>query len=290
MTTVGYGGGVEAGELLLTDEETKSRLAASRVRAARVLRNRPAQSVRQEPIGQFVHARQPRQSCRMQTTSKGFGEYRVIGTYREPKVFGSRRGRLSHRDARAADSIELQFRRGAPSAPSSARRLSRAVSVSGSYQIQRTELFDEHDRSGVPGFPIDRLFPQTAPFVVLEIDRPRYPRRSDTIPRAATSSAPTARLPVAAIGSEVGFAKSYFMAQMFRDGAPHRAESWWRPAPGSAWPADDADHSDTHDGEPTRSGRSRRSRSWSISRRASGSLPAVTRPSVASRSISSASR
>ena len=97
-------------------------------------------------------------SVRPTDEPSAFSEYRVLGTFREPRAFGTaadafltgtveQQKRTSFNFARRAFSAEL------------ARRLTSRVSVSGNYQIQRTELFDEHiteeDR-----LLVDRLFPQ----------------------------------------------------------------------------------------------------------------------------------
>ena len=70
-------------------------------------------------------------------------EYHRPRTYREPRIFDTRRRRVRERHLRAADSIELQLlaaqRQRAPSRGSSPP----TVSVSGCYQIQRTPVFDE---------------------------------------------------------------------------------------------------------------------------------------------------
>ena len=88
----------------------------------------------------------------------GFSEYRVLGTFREPRVIGTAA------DAFLTGTIEQQIRssfnfaRRALSAEL-VRRLTRQVSVNGSYQIQRTELFDEKIAPS-DKLLIDRLFPQ----------------------------------------------------------------------------------------------------------------------------------
>ena len=64
-TTVGFGGGVEAGELLLTDEETKSASQHLEVAPRAFFEIGRAQSFWQEPIDQFLHARQSRQSVKI---------------------------------------------------------------------------------------------------------------------------------------------------------------------------------------------------------------------------------
>jgi outer membrane protein insertion porin family len=211
-TTVGFGGGVEAGELLLTDEETK--IASQHLEVApRAFFEIGRRNLFGKNRSVNLFTRVSLGNLQNQTTSKGFGEYRVIGTYREPRVFGSAA------DAFLTGTLEQQIRssfnfaRRAVSAELG-RRLSRAVSVSGSYQIQRTELFDEHID---PEFqiPIDRLFPQIR-LSSFSSSIVRDTRDDLTDPSGGYFLSANGQLASRRIGSEVGFAKSYFVAQMFR--------------------------------------------------------------------------
>jgi outer membrane protein insertion porin family len=211
-TTVGFGGGVEAGELLLTDEETKTASQHLEV-APRAFFEIGRRNLFGKNRSVNLFTRVSLGNLQNQTTSKGFGEYRVIGTYREPRVFSSAA------DAFLTGTLEQQIRssfnfaRRAVSAELG-RRLSRAVSVSGSYQIQRTELFDEHID---PEFqiPIDRLFPQIR-LSSFSSSIVRDTRDDLTDPSGGYFLSANGQLASRRIGSEVGFAKSYTVAQMFR--------------------------------------------------------------------------
>ena len=72
-----------------------------RAGAARVLRDRPSESLRHESISEPVHARQSAlhrhrpdrragRSASRRESNLGFNEFRVIGTFREPRLFSSR--------------------------------------------------------------------------------------------------------------------------------------------------------------------------------------------------------
>src|SRR5262249_49107483 len=92
------------------------------------------------------------------------------------------------------------------------------VSVSGSYQIQGTRLFDE----SIPPDQqnnIDRLFPQIrlSSFLASVI---RDTRDDPVDPARGAYFSANGQLAGRSIGSEVGFAKSYFTAQLFRT-VPH---------------------------------------------------------------------
>jgi outer membrane protein insertion porin family len=215
-TTVGFGGGVEAGELLLTDQETKTASQHLEV-APRAFFEIGRRNLFGKNRSVNLFTRVSLGNLQNQTTSKGFGEYRVIGTYREPRVLGSAA------DAFLTGTLEQQIRssfnfaRRAVSAEVG-RRLTRVVSVSGSYQIQRTELFDEHID---PEFqiPIDRLFPQIR-LSSFSGSIVRDTRDDLTDPSFGQFLSVNGQMASRRIGSEVGFAKSYSVAQMFRT-VPH---------------------------------------------------------------------
>src|SRR5204863_9759457 len=99
-----------------------------------------------------------------------------------------------------------------------ARRLTRHLSITGSYQIQRVRLFDENilpaDR-----LDIDRLFPQVR-LSSFSSSLIRDSRDDQVDPRHGAYVSANGQLAGRAIGSEVGFAKSFFVAQLFRP-VPH---------------------------------------------------------------------
>ena len=99
-------------------------------------------------------------------------------------------------------------------APSSPRRVTPAVSISGSYQIQRTEVFN-NSVSPQDQLLIDRAFPQ----VRLSSFQASIAHDTRNDPADASSGnlfSVDAQLAARAIGSEIGFVKSRYTAQMFR--------------------------------------------------------------------------
>jgi len=211
VTTVGYGAGVE-GVQLLTNNATN--IASQELQVApRAFFEIGRRNLFGKNRSVNLFTRVSLSNLQTQTTSRGFGEYRVIGTYREPRIFGTpsdafltgtleQQHRSSFNFARRAFSAEL------------GRRITRTVSVSGTYQIQRTELFDEQidpaDR-----VPIDRLFPQVrlSSFASSIV---RDTRDDLTDPTDGRFVSANGQIAGRSIGSEVGFAKSYLVGQMFR--------------------------------------------------------------------------
>ena len=147
------------------------------------------------------------------TISGKFPEYRVLGTYREPRLFDTAA------DAFITGTIEQQIRSSFNFARSIggagyARRLSSATSVTGSYQIQRTRVFD----SQVPPedeLLIDRTFSRyrLSSFSGAML---RDTRNDSADPTSGGYLSANGELAGLAIGSEAGFVKSYFTAQTFR--------------------------------------------------------------------------
>ncbi|PYR56538.1 MAG: hypothetical protein DMF91_21675 [Acidobacteria bacterium] len=147
----------------------------------------------------------------------GFPEYRILGTFREPRVLDSTA------DLVITGTLEQQIRssfnfsrRGA--GVQIARHLTRGVSVTGNYQIQRTKVFDvQFDLNDNQGdrLRIDRAFPQVrlSSFSTSVIDD----TRDDAVnPRAGHYASANGQLAARSIGSEIGFVKSFFTAQTFR--------------------------------------------------------------------------
>ncbi len=147
----------------------------------------------------------------------GFSEYRVLGTFREPRVFNT------SADALITGTLEQQIRssfnfarRGA--GVQIARRLTRDISATVNYQIQRTRVFDQNITSA-DQLLIDRTFPQVR-LSSFSTSLIRDTRDDAVAPGAGNYLSANGQLAARAIGSEVGFVKSFFTAQLFRT-LPH---------------------------------------------------------------------
>jgi outer membrane protein insertion porin family len=140
-------------------------------------------------------------------------EYRVGGTYREPRAFDLKADLFLDVTFEQQIRSSFDFRRRAASAVL-ARRVTAAVSISGSYQIQRTEVFN-NSVTPADQLLIDRAFPQ----VRLSSFQASIAHDTRNDPADATSGnlfSVDAQLAARAIGSEIGFVKSRYTAQMFR--------------------------------------------------------------------------
>jgi len=217
-TTVGYGGGLEVGQ--------RSRASANGV-AEEELEVAPRAFFEIGRRNLFGKNRSVNLFTRISlrpsdetgptgiVTSSGYGfsEYRILGTFREPRVFDTAA------DAFLTGTVEQQIRtsfnfaRKAFSAEA-ARRITTHMSASGSYQLQRTELFDEKIAE-TDKLLVDRLFPQYR-LSSISFSVVRDTRDDSLNPGEGHLLSANAQLAARRLGSEVGFAKSFLTAQMFR--------------------------------------------------------------------------
>jgi outer membrane protein insertion porin family len=146
-----------------------------------------------------------------------FAEYRVLGQYQEPRLFNTTA------DAIVTGALEQQIRssfnfsrRGASAAIG--RSLTPVVKLSGSYQIQRIDLFDEKANPADTRL-IDQLFPQVR--LASFSGSVTRDRRDNLIePRSGNYLSLSGQLAARIIGSEVGFAKTFVTLQGFHALSP----------------------------------------------------------------------
>ena len=145
------------------------------------------------------------------TSSYGLNEYRVLGTYREPKLFNTRADLLVTGILDQAKRSSFNFRTREVRAEAGLHVTPR-VSVAGRYSFQHTNLFDVKFAPDDPVVPlIDRLFPQV-----------RLSKFSNSIirdtrddlldPSRGVFLALNSDLAGRAFGSEVGFVKTFAQA------------------------------------------------------------------------------
>jgi outer membrane protein assembly factor BamA len=217
VTTVGYGAGIEAGRLLRRDEAEGS--AEERLEFA--------------PRGFFEVGRRnlwgknrsvtlfSRASLRQDPGSTedpdpgGYGiyEYRVLGTYREPRAFGWNADASVSGLFEQAIRTSFSYRRSAFNADLT-RRFARTVTLAARYSAGYTNVYE--DRSAPEDAPlIDRLFPQVRLSTVSGVMA--WDTRDDVIePTRGHSVAVQLDVAARSIGSEVGFAKSFSQLFVYR--------------------------------------------------------------------------
>jgi outer membrane protein insertion porin family len=215
-TTIAYGGGFDVRPLTVQASDTGV--------ASTVLRFAPRASFsisrsnlfgKRRSISLFTSVSQLLNG----TASGGqaFTEYRVLGSYREPRLFDT------SADAAVTAVVEQQlrtsfdfFRRGLNAEVG--RRLTRDVSLSGSYQLQNVKVFNEVV-SPQDKLLIDRLFPQVL-LSSFSLSVIRDTRNDAIDPTRGNYLSGNGQLAAKAIGSEVGFVKTFLSAATFRS-LPH---------------------------------------------------------------------
>ena len=143
----------------------------------------------------------------------GFNEYRVVGTFREPRAFG-RVGDLQLTGfVEQAIRTSFNFRRRGVRLDYG-RRLTDALTLTGRYAFDRTRLFDVQI-APEDQVPVDRLFPQVR-LSTLTGALVRDTRNDVLDPERGTLSGFETTFALRALGSEVGFAKTSLQGFLYR--------------------------------------------------------------------------
>jgi len=211
-TTIGYGGGVEVGQVVT--QQSDSTVAVDRVDVApRAFFQIGRRNVfgKNRSLNLFTSV-----AFHSQESSANV-EYTAIATYREPRIFDTAADAFVNATFEQQRRSSFNFSRRGVSADI-ARKLTRTVSVTGTYQIQRTSVFDE--RLSPEDKPlVDRLFSNVR-LSSFASSLTRDTRNDPVDPSHGEYASISGQLAGRAIGSEIGFAKSFLTAQMFRT-VPH---------------------------------------------------------------------
>jgi outer membrane protein assembly factor BamA len=217
-TTIDYGGGLEVGRRLRTgdDDQAEERIDVAPRGFLQISRRNLWGKNRSVTLFTRVSLR-PRDpgtdADPTDTGGYGFNEYRVVGTFREPRVF-DRPGDLQLTGfLEQAIRSSFNFRRRGVHLDFG-RRFGTALTVSGRYAFDYTKLFDIHIEPE-DQLLIDRLFPQLRLSTVT--GSLLRDTRNDVIdPERGTLSGVETTLSFRSLGSEVGFAKTSLQGFLFR--------------------------------------------------------------------------
>jgi outer membrane protein insertion porin family len=145
-------------------------------------------------------------------TNTGFNEFRVVGTFREPRAFNSGAELLITGIVEQAVRTTFNFSRRIARAESG-WRLNRGLSVTGRYSFERTQLFDEVLTDQNPVL-IDRYFPQVR---ISKVAGSLIRDSRDDLLDASSGTLVIVDGDLAArgIGSEVGFVQTYLQGFTF---------------------------------------------------------------------------
>ncbi len=214
-TTIGYGVGGE-GRLLPVPQEEAGGAAAARFQ---VLPRAFLEYCRRNLFGKprsvnvFSSVSVPLNLNQTQTSGR-LTEYRLLGTYREPRLFDTATDGLLNATIEQQIRSSFTFRREGITAQA-ARRLTRGLSMSVAYQIQRNELLAVNVAEP-DVLLINRLFsPEPVRLSGFSASIIRDTRDDAVNPGSGQYLTANGQVDAVAIGSQVGFAKSFLRAQTF---------------------------------------------------------------------------
>lgn len=145
-------------------------------------------------------------------TTYGFHEYRVVPSYTEPRVFGLRSNLQVQGILEQAIRTSFNFRRRELRAQADLS-VSQRYHLTGFYSLQRVNLFDISDPTDIP--LIDRVFPSVR-LSKFSGSLSRDTRDDLFDPSIGTFSIISGDLAARAIGSQVGFVKTFLQGFWYR--------------------------------------------------------------------------
>lgn len=217
-TTIDYGGGIEAGRRARSrdGEQVEERIDVAPRAFFQISRRNLWGKNRSLTLFTRVSLRPRDPGADADPADEGgygFNEYRLVGTFREPRVFNQAGDLQLTGFLEQAIRTSFNFRRRGVRLDYG-RRVSDFITVSGRYAFDRTRLFDiqiDPDDQLL----VDRLFPQvrlsTLTGAVL-----RDTRNDVLDPERGTLSGAEATFALRSLGSEVGFAKTSFQGYVYR--------------------------------------------------------------------------
>jgi outer membrane protein assembly complex protein YaeT len=203
-TTIGYGGGFEAQQVVRTDA---SGIATTSLEFA------PRASFEIGRRNLFGRNRSLNFFASVAEHLNGLPtEYQLLATYREPHFYDSAADAFVTATVQQVHRTSFDYSQKSATA-AVARHLTRTLSASVNYQIQKTNVFDDV-LTGADQLLIDRLFAN----VLLSSFSGSVIRdtRSDAVdPHAGSYASGNVQIAGRSIGSAVGFAKSFFTVEAF---------------------------------------------------------------------------
>jgi outer membrane protein insertion porin family len=217
MTTIAYGGGIEASQRLRAtgpSGEAREQLELAPRGFFNIGRRNVGGRNRTVDLYTRISLR-PRDAPNdpaQDGTGLGFSEYRVVGTYREPRAFWGSDVVVTAATEQGIRSSFNFARKGVNA--DMLRRLTPTVRLSGRYSFSTTRTFDERldpeDQS-----TIDRLFPQVR-LSAISGAVARDTRDDVLEPHRGGFLSAEGSIAARSLGGQVGFVKTYLQAYWFR--------------------------------------------------------------------------
>jgi outer membrane protein assembly complex protein YaeT len=214
-TTLAYGGGLEATQrtALAPDGTADERLEIAPRGSFEIGRRNLWGGNRSVSLFTRVSFRPRGESLESPDANYGFNEYRVLGTYREIGFLGRQAELGVSGFVEQAIRSSFNFHRRGVNGELQ-RRVSPSVRFVGRYSFGRTRLFDERIAEDEQ-LAIDRIFPQVR-LASVSVSMYRDTRDDALDPTRGWLLGSDTELAARVLGSQVGFAKTYFQAFGFR--------------------------------------------------------------------------
>ncbi len=217
MTTVAYGGGIEASQRL------RATGPAGEAREQMELAPRGFFNIGRRNVGGrnrtvdlytriSLRPRDAPNDPEQDGSGLGFSEYRVVGTYREPRAFWASDVVVTAATEQGIRSSFNFARKGVNA--DMLRRLTSTVRLSGRYSFSTTRTFDER-LDPADQATIDRLFPQVR-LSTISGAVARDTRDDVLEPHRGGFLSAEGSIAARALGGQVGFVKTYLQAYWFR--------------------------------------------------------------------------
>jgi outer membrane protein insertion porin family len=217
-TSIGYGGGIEGGRVLRQPVPGSPAVEQLEL-APRGFFEIGRRNLwgKNRSVNLFTRAslrrRDPTSDTETRRAGYGFNEYRVLGVYREPRLFGWNVDAETSAFLEQAIRSSFNFRRNGITGQIS-RRLPRDLSIVGRYTFGSTDLFDERYSPDEQPL-IDRLFPQVRLSVLSGASF--WDTRNDAFePTRGGLLGVETDLALRAIGSKVGYVKNLGQGFVYR--------------------------------------------------------------------------
>ena len=146
--------------------------------------------------------------------NSGVTEYRLVGNFREPQIFNTRVDGLITLTTEQQFRSSFNFRRKSATGEAT-RRFSKSISLIGTYQLQKTEVYDNRITDPADLSAIDRVFPRVL-LSSFSLSVLRDTRNDQIAPTHGEYFSAYGQIAARAIGSQVGFIKSFFRASTFQ--------------------------------------------------------------------------
>jgi outer membrane protein insertion porin family len=148
------------------------------------------------------------------TQQSGFTEYNVVGTFREPRIFNTLVDGLITLTVQQQFRSSFDFRSQGITAEVT-RKLSPTLSLTGTYQLQNTNVYNEQVVSLSDQSAIDRVFPKVL-LSSFSVSALRDTRNDPIDPSNGEYLSGYGQIAARALGGQVGFVKTFFRASAYR--------------------------------------------------------------------------